>query len=304
MSRWTQIRSDAVPAALATWQNFQRHNGQWLAAALAYFAAFAIAPLIIIVVEIAGVLVPNHRQVLDIIFGYLQRDAGSGAGAVRQIVSATFNEPHRGVFAQVITWVILLVGAIGLFSSVQFALNSVWEFTPEKSGIWRAIRQRLTGFAMLIAIALTLLLSIFVNALLTGAAGYLTHLFVGFGTVVKIVDFLISFGVIWLGFAVLFKYLPECRVEWRDVWLGAALTSLLFVIGQFLLGWYLGRAAVSSGYGAFGSLVVFLIWVNYSAQIMLLGAEFTHAWAQRRGSTSAYAATRGEVPTPVAAAGR
>jgi membrane protein len=115
-----------------------------------------------------------------------------------------------------------------------------------------------------------------------------------FPTLIKVLDFIISFGVITAVFALLFEYLPECHIEWYDVWPGALFTSFLFVIGQFLLGWYLGRAGISSTFGAFGGLVVFLVWVNYSAQIILLGAEFTHVYAQRFGSRRSET-TRGEI---------
>lgn len=302
MTTRTSLKQDAVPMLKATWVNFQRHNAQWLAAALAYFTAFAIAPIIIIIVSIASLAIGNHGEALSFTFGYLQRDAGPGANAVRQIVTATFNEAHKGVIAQIIGWVVLVVAAIGLFNAVQFALNAAWEVAPRDTGIWRAIKQRIAGFGVLILVALVFLLSIAMNTGLTLAGGYLTHIFPGFATLLKVVDFVASFGIIWLGFAVLFEYLPECRVEWRDVWAGSALTAFLFVIGQFLLGWYLGRAAVSSGFGAFGSLVVFLIWVNYSAQIMLLGAEFTHVFAQRHGSKAYPPATRGEVDRPTTTA--
>jgi len=298
MAWLTQLRQDATPLAKMTWQEYQQHNGQWLAGALAYFTAFAIAPLIIIILEIAALVLGSNRQAMNLIFGYLQRDAGPGAGAVRQIVTATINESHKGIMAEIISWIILVVAAIGLFNAVQFALNQVWDLTPVKLSIWKAVKQRLAGFVALMAISVLLLLSIAVNAVLTGAGGYLTHVFPGFATLLKIADFVISFGVIWVGFAILFEYLPDCHVEWRDVWPGAAITAFLFVVGQFLLGWYLGRAAVSSGFGAFGSLVAFLIWVNYSAQIMLLGAEFTHVYAQRYGSLRYAPTTRGEVASP------
>jgi membrane protein len=281
------IKTDVVPLLKTTWQDFQRHNSQWLAAALAYFTTFAIAPLIIIIVEIAGLVIHNHTKVLNLLFGYLQRDAGPGAGAVRQIVASTFNEPRTGIVAEIVGWIVFIVAAVGLFSAVQFALNNVWDIAPKKLTIKQAIMQRLSGFGVMLCIALLLLISIGVNAALTMASGYLTHVFAGFATLMKIADFFVSFGIIWAGFALLFEYLPECKIEWRDVSLGAAITSFLFVVGQFLLGWYLGRAGISSGYGAFGSLIVFLIWVNYSAQIMLFGAEFTHVWAKRYGSLKA-----------------
>jgi membrane protein len=289
-------RSEIVPVLKETWQQFGKHNGQWLAAALAYFAAFAVAPLIIVIVEIVGLVLGNHHQTLNLIFGYLQHDAGGGAaGAIRSIVSSTFNQHHRGAIAQIIAWIVFIIAAAGLFSAVQFALNTAWDVQPKKSGWKEMLAQRLSAFAVMMGIALLLLVSMGVNALLTIAAGALAHVFPMFPTLLKIADFAISFGVIWLGFAVLFEYLPDTRVEWSDVWAGAAFTSLLFVVGQFLLGWYLGRAGISSTFGAFGSLVVFLIWVNYSAQIMLFGAEFTHVYSMRHGSRRQAQSTRGEV---------
>lgn len=294
-AKWSEIRQEIVPVAKQSWADFQRHNGQWLAAALAYFAAFAIAPLIIVLVEIAGLVIHDHQRVLNMLFGYLQRDAGAGAGAVKQIVAATFNEPRKGIFAEIIGWIVFIVAAVGLFGAVQFALNTVWDITPQKMTFRQAMRQRATSFGVMLGIALLLLVSMGVNALLTVMSAYLTHVFPGFATLMKIADFAVSFGVLWGAFALLYEYLPECRIEWRDVWVGAAVTSFLFVVGQFLLGWYLGRAGVSSGYGAFGSLVVFLIWVNYSGQIVLFGAEVTQVYAQRYGSRAQPRATRGEI---------
>jgi membrane protein len=296
-TRWAQVRQETGLVVKQSWAEFQRHNAQWLAAALAYFAAFAIAPLIIVLVEIAGLVTHDHQRVLNAIFGYLQRDAGAGAGAVKQIVAATFNEPRKGVLAEIIGWVVFVVAAIGLFGAAQFALNTIWDVTPKRMTLKQSIRQRASSFAVMLGIALILLLSIGINALLTMMSAYFTQIFPGFATLAKIADFALSFGVLWGAFALLYEYLPECRIEWRDVWVGSAVTSFLFVVGQFLLGWYLGRAGVSSGYGAFGSLVVFLIWVNYSAQIVLFGAEVTQVFARRHGSGTASAqATHGEIP--------
>lgn len=284
-----------VPVLKDTWGNFQRHNAQWLAAALAYFAAFAVAPLIIVVVEIAGAFLGSHQRVLNDIYSYMQRDAGGGAAAIKQIVATTFAHRRQGGIAQIVGWGVFVLAAIGLFSAVQFALNTVWELKPRYNGIWHAVWQRVSAFGVLMAIALLLLLSIVVNAGLTVAGSALAGIAPFFPVLLKVVDFALSFGVVMLALALLFEYLPECRIEWRDVWAGAAMTSLLFVIGQFLLGWYLGQAGVSSGYGAFGSLVVFLIWTNYTAQIILFGAEFTRVFAERFGSKARTGVTRGEV---------
>ncbi|HET7814932.1 MAG TPA: YihY/virulence factor BrkB family protein [Candidatus Baltobacteraceae bacterium] len=280
-----------------TWTEFSSHNGQWLAAALAYFTAFAIAPLIIIIVEIAGFFLGSHQSTLNLLYGYMQRDAGpAAAGAIKGIVSATFHQQRHGTIAQIVGWAVFVLAAVGLFSAVQFALNTIWDVVPKKQGFMTMLKERGAAFAVMMVIALLLFASMGVNAVMTVAATALSHVFPGFATIAKILDFVVSFGVIWVAFAVLFEYLPDTRIEFRDVWTGAALTSLLFVVGQFLLGWYLGRAGVTSSFGAFGALVVFLIWTNYSSQIMLFGAAFTKVYAQQRGSLKQSArSTHGEV---------
>jgi membrane protein len=263
-----------------TWTDYQRHNAQWLAAALAYFAAFAVAPLIIMLVEIAGIVVHDHRQVLDVIFGSMQRDVGSGSQAVRQIVDATFNQPRQSLVAGIAAWTVFVLGALGFFNSLQFALNTAWDI-DEKLGFREALVGRALGFAMVLVVALLLLAFVLANAGLTAASAYFARFFGGLATLLKIADFLVTFGMTWLLFGLIFRYLPDRRIAWRDVRVGAGLTAFLFTVGQFLLGWYLGRAGVSSAYGAFGSLVIFLLWANYSAQIFLFGAEFTHVYAKR-----------------------
>lgn len=279
-------KTELLDLGKATWAQFTKDNCMYLAAALAYYAAFAIAPLIIVLVEIAGLLVGNHRRALNLIFGYLQHDAGSGANAVRQIVASTFNEPRSGVLAEIIGWVVFVVAAVGLFSALQGALNIVWEVKPPQQGIWLTIKERALAFLTVMAAGALLLISMAANALLTMASAYFTHLFPGAATIFKIADFALSFALVWAICAFVFAYLPQRHIAWKDVQLGAAFTAFLWVIGQFLLGWYLGRAGVSSGYGAFGSLVVFLIWVNYSAQIFLLGAEFTYVYANRKSAAA------------------
>ncbi|HEX5275329.1 MAG TPA: YihY/virulence factor BrkB family protein [Candidatus Rubrimentiphilum sp.] len=278
-------RVDWIGLLKETWAEFGRHKAQWLAAAISYFTMFAIAPLIIVVVEIAGLFLGHHRTALDNVMGYLQHTAGKAAASgVRSMVIAAFSQHRAGIIAQAIGWAVFVLGAIGLFSSLQEALNTVWDVEPEKKSVLALVRDRATSFGVVLAIAFVLLVSLGLNAVLTIAAGAMQDVFPLFPTLIKIVDFILSFAVIAVLFALLFRYLPESEIEWRDVWLGGAATALLFVIGQFLLGWYLGRAGISTSFGAFGSLVVFLVWVNYSAQIMLFGAEFTHVYARKHGS--------------------
>ncbi len=265
-----------LPLLRAAWAAYQRHNAQWLAAALAYFAAFAVAPLIIVVVAITGAFLRGHQSVFADVYARLP---GPETVAVRQIVAATLGQPRHGLIAQIAGWVFFAIAALGLFGSLQFALNTAWDVVPPKMGVWQTVRRRAVSFAMMLAVAALLLLSVIADAALTAVLAYLPHAFGGQATLVKGADFVLSFAIVWLLFALLFEFLPDARIAWRDVWIGAGITALLFVAGQFLLGFYLGRAGIGSAYGAFGSLVVFLLWANYSAQIVLFGAEFTHVYA-------------------------
>ena len=271
----------AIWIALArnTWSSYQRHNGQWLAAALAYFAAFAIAPLIIVVVEIAGFFLNSHHQALHAIYSAIP---AAGGTAVRQIVTATFSQPRKSVVTQIVGWIVFVVAAIGLFSALQFALNAAWDLQQQRRGFWTTVRERALSFCMMLVAALLLMLSVIGTTVLQAFSAELASHGAAVVELSKTADFLISLLVVWLLFTLLFEYLPDTRIAWRDVWVGAGITALLFVIGQSLLGWYLGRTAVASTYGAFGSLVIFLLWANYSSQIVLLGAEFTHVYAQWR----------------------
>jgi membrane protein len=292
-----QVIAEIVPLAKATFADFQRHKAQWLAAAIAYFTIFAIAPLVIVVVEIAGLFLGRHQVVLNELYGYLSSTAGPAAAhGIQSIVTATFSQRKAGMTAQIIGWIVFVFAAIGLFTSLQEALNTVWDVTPEKKTIVETIKGRLLSFGMVLCVAFVLLVSLGLNSVMTVAAAAMAHVFPAFSSLMKLADFIVSFALITAVFAVLFEYLPECRVAWRDVWLGAAVSALLFVVGQFLLGWYLGRAGISSSYGAFGGMIVFLLWTFYSAQILLLGAEFTHVYARRFGSLGS-AATHGQVPS-------
>lgn len=277
-----------IALARETLSEFGRHKSQWLAAAIAYYTLFAVAPLIIVVVEIAGLFLGRHEAALAQLYEYMSATAGpSAAHGIQAVVTGTLAQRKEGFLSQTIGWIVFIVGAIGLFSSLQTALNAVWDVEPAKRGLLQAVKERLLSFGTVLAIAFLLLVSLGVNSLLTLAAVPLTHVFPAFPTLLKVLDFFISLALVTVLFALMYEFLPECRIAWRDVWLGAGVSAVLFVAGQFLLGWYLGRAGVSSGYGSFGGIVVFLIWVNYSAQIMLFGAEFTHVYARRYGSLSA-----------------
>jgi membrane protein len=282
-----QAVEDIFPLVKETFAEFQRHNVHWLAAGIAYFTILAVAPLIIVVAEIAGLFLGQHQAVLDSLYGYMSSSAGpSAAHGIQAIVVATSSQRKAGLLAQLIAWMVFVVAAVGLFTSLQEAVNTIWDVTPAKKRFFETIKGRMLSFGMVLGIAFLLLVSLGVNVVLTIASRAMADVIPGFPTWAKVLNFGASFAMVTALFALLFEYLPERRIAWRDVWLGATVSAVFFVVGQFLLGWYLGRAGVSSGYGAFGGLVVFMIWTYYSAQIVLSGAAFTHVYARRVAANS------------------
>src|SRR5207248_6387458 len=206
-----------------------------------------------------------------------------GAQAIQTLL-VNAQQPTTGVLATLVSVVVLLLGATGVFSELQDALNIVWEVQAQRaSGVWAAIKDRFFSFVMVLTIGFLLLVSLVASAALTALSHFASGLLPGSGRWLHVADFGVSFAVITLLFAMLYKVLPDARVAWRDVWVGAAVTALLFTVGKFLIGLYLGSSSIGSAYGAAGSLAVFLVWVYYSAQILFLGAEFTQVYAQRRG---------------------
>jgi membrane protein len=280
-ARSAPVGPGIVAAAKETVANFQHHKAQWLAAAIAYFTMFAIAPLVIVVVQIAGTALGQDRVALNQLHEQLSMSAGrSAASVVQGLVASASRERQSGVLARYEAWGAFLFAALGLVVSVQQAFDTIWEVPAASRGPLTRVWNYVQAFFVVLGIALLLLVSLVVTSALTLATSQLASVSAYFPTMARAADFVASFALITLLFAILFRYLPHCRMQWRNVWRGAAVTSLLFVIGQFLLGWYLGRLGISSTYGALGSLVVFLLWVNYSAQIVLLGAEFTHVYAR------------------------
>jgi membrane protein len=284
----TRHFAEVVLLAKEAYAEYKRHKGQWLAAAIAYFTVFAIAPLFIVIVEIAGLFLGHHQAVLDALYGYLAHTAGPSAShGIESIVTASLSQRRAGLIAQIVGWAVFLFGAMGLFTALQDALNTVWDVEPPKKNIVQAVIGRLFSFGMVLCIAFLLLVSLGLNAAMTIAGRAMSQMLPLLPALVKAGDFIVSLALITVVFALLFEYLPDCRISWRDVWLGAGVSALLFVIGQFALGWYLGRAGISSTYGSFGGIVAFLLWAYYSAQILLLGAEFTHVYAVKFGSLRA-----------------
>jgi membrane protein len=277
-----------------TYRRFGADKAPRLAAALSFTTIFAIAPLFIIVIAVAGYAIGvasgtghGHSLVEEKMLAAVGQSAGAGAAdAVRAMVAASFDRPRQSIVAQVVGWITLVLGAAGLFAALQDALNTIWHAEPPKVPILSLIRDRLVSIGMLLAIGFLLLVTTVLNAVITYVSTYVTHAlpFPGAGWVFAIVNGLVSVALIALLFALMFKYLPDTPIAWRDVWTGAIVTSAAFVIGQTLIAFYLGRAGVASAYGAAGSLVVLLLWVYYSSMILLFGAEFTRVYAERHGS--------------------
>lgn len=270
--------------------NWSDDNASRMAAALAYYTAFALAPLIIIVIEIGALLLGgngHHHIVRDAILRDLEPSIGpSGTKAIGDIVQASFNQRQHGTLAMILGWVVFIAAATGLFAALEGMLDTVWHVDAKVKGVAATIRDRAKSLGIIAGIALVLLLSLMANAVLSVvvhalAAGTGLRFLAGTATAI------VSFFIVSAAFAALFKYLPKTKIAWKDVAAGAALTGALFIVGQYLIGLYLGRMSTSSTYGAAGSFVALLIWLYYSGQIFFFGAEFTKVFAQRFGSHKA-----------------
>jgi len=261
-----------------------------MGAALAYYTIFSIAPLIVIAVAVAG-FVFGAEAARGEIFAQLRGMIGDdGAAAVQGLVKSA-SEPGKGTFAAIAGVVTLLLGATTVFGELQSDLDRIWDVPKSsESGIKALLRGRLLSFGMILGIGFLLLVSLVLSAGLSALARFWNSWFTGWEVVLQAVNFLVSFAIITGLFAMIYKLLPRCRIEWRDVWVGAMVTSLLFAIGKLLIGLYLGKSGVTSGFGAAGSLVIVLLWVYYSSQIFLLGAEFTKTYAHHHGSLTQTAA--------------
>ena len=254
-----------------------------LAAALALYTILSAAPLLVIVLAIAGLVFGQDQSVRQQLVEQLQALVGPDAGEALKTMIDHASQPGSSITAFLVGVVVLLVGASGVFAELQDALNTIWEVKPRPgSGLLQTLRDRFLSLAMVFGTGFLLLVTLVIStalAALTRFAGLAEV-----GVVGQVVNFLVSFIVVTLLFAMIYKFLPDVKVAWRDVWIGAVVTALLFDVGKVLIGLYLGHASVGSAYGAAGSLVVFVVWVYYSAMILFLGAEFTKVYANRFGS--------------------
>lgn len=264
-------------------KEWQEDKASLLAAALAYYTVFSITPLLVIAIAIAGAVFGQDTARREILDQINQLVGEQGAQAIETAL-ANANQPQISSVASIISIVVLLIGASGVFAQLQSALNTVWNVKAKPNGgIWEFIRKRLLSFGMVLAIGFLLLVSLILSAMLSGIGKLEINLLPGLTPLWQLLNFGMSFGFISLLFALIYKYLPDVKIRWKDVWIGAIITALLFTLGKFAIGLYLGRGSLGSAYGAAGSLIVFLAWVFYSAQILLFGAEFTQVYARKYG---------------------
>jgi membrane protein len=282
------------------WQLIKEAVSAWIddyapsmGAALAYYTLFSIAPLLVIVIGIAG-LVFGAEAAQGAIVGQLGGLIGEeGARAVEGLLVRA-NEPAHGFVATVVGVVTLLIGSTTVFAELQSALDRIWEVAPEQAGggLWSLLRKRLLSLGMILVLGLLMLVSLVLSAALAALGTWWGGAFAGFEALLHALNFTVSFLLITGLFAAIYKLMPRASIAWRDVWVGAGVTALLFTVGKFLIGLYLGKSGVTSAFGAAGSMVVLLVWVYYSAQIFLLGAEFTWVYAHKSGSRTQSARDR------------
>jgi membrane protein len=275
MKSWWNLLKDAAA-------NWLAHKDARQGAALAYYSVFSLGPLMVIAIAIAG-FVFGQEAVRGQVAAQLEGLLGdTGSQAVEAMLSGA-SKPAEGVLATVLGVGTLLFAAVGVVVQLKDALNTVWEVEPAKAGgIWSFMRTYVVSLAGVLAVGFLLLISLLLTTLLAAGAKYFAPFLPE--VALQVAGSLVSFGVITLLFAMMFKWLPDTHVHWRNVWLGAALTAALFEIGKLLIGLYIGKQSLESTYGAAASLVVLLIWIYYSSQIVLMGAEFTRVHATRYAS--------------------
>lgn len=269
---------------------YQRDNALALGAALAYYTIFSLAPLLVLVIAVAGIALGRSTAQAEILTR-VQQEVGPNVAQAIEGMILQLASPKSGILATVTSLVTMVFGASGAFGQLQGALNTIWSAPPRYDTGWKnMLRRRLSAFGMILVIGFLLLVSMLLTAVLSGVHRLIAERLPVFALVLPYLNFAVSFALVTALFAAIFKILPDVRIEWRDVWLGAAVTALLFTVGKSLIGLYLGRAGVASIYGAAGSLIVLLLWIYYSAQIFFLGAEFTEVYSRRYGSRGADAA--------------
>ena len=267
-----------------TISGWQEDKAPWLAAAMAYYTAFSLAPILIIAIAVVGFFY-QQKPAQELVTKQIESLAGFQSGQLLRSMVAASQDMGSNLVATIIGVIALLLGATGVYGQLQGALDTIWEVAPKPNqGIVRMVEQRFFSLAIVFGIGFLLLVSLVISAFLSALNTWSLGLLPNFKIVLQVLNFLVSLLVITFLFALIFKYVPDAKIQWRDVWPGALVTALLFTVGKTLIGLYLGNSRILDQFGAAGSLAVILIWVYYSAQISFLGAEFTQVYANTFGS--------------------
>jgi membrane protein len=277
--------SNAFSQLKQTFQEWLQDKAPQLGAALAYYTVFSLAPLVLVLLAIIGVIFRDDPAgTWDKITKQMGYFLDPSAVQVVQSIAQKASQPGKSTLATLIGVALALFGASGVFGQLQDALNTIWGVKAKPGrGVWGFLRSRFLSFAMVGGICFLLLVSLATEALLKAFSHYVQSVLPG-GIVIALTIYVVfDFAVVVLLFAMIFKVLPDVEIQWRDVWIGAVMTAILFGIGKWLLGFYLGSGAAGSAYGAASSLIALLLWVYYSSQILLFGAEFTQVYASRAG---------------------
>ena len=276
---------DALDMLKATAAEWVGDGATSLAAALAYYTVFSIAPLLIILIAVLEIFWRGQSTSAqdEILYQIGNLVGPEGESAIEGILQRMQASEASGGVAAVIGVATLLFGATAAFVQLQNSLNKIWEVEPA-GGIKNLILSRVLSFGLILTVGFLLLVSLIVTALLAALNTFMTGLTPGLAVLFQLLNQVVGFGIVTLLFALIYRYLPDARVAWKDVWIGAAITALLFTIGKYLIGLYLGESSAASAYGAAGSFVILLLWIYYSSLVLFFGAEFTQVYARRHGS--------------------
>lgn len=278
---WTLIKE--------SFSGWSQDNVPRLGAALAFYAALSIAPLLVVVLATVGFFYGKAAIQGEIVWQIQSLVGREGARFIQGLIASAAHRPTSGIIATILGLVVLFVGASSAFAELQDALNTIWRAqTPkQRSGVasvFNLVKRRILYFVLVAGVGFLLLASLLIGAWITAVETYFSRFLPMAAPVLNLINFFISFVVITILFALIYKVLPDVRLKWGDVWIGAAFTSLLFSLGKIPIDWYLGTTTVGSSYGAAGSFLILLLWVYYSAQVFFLGAEFTKFYTHRMGS--------------------
>lgn len=268
-----------------TFREWNNDNATRLAAALSYYTVFSLAPLLIIVIAIAGFFFGREAvegQVVDQMNGFIgEKSAETLQSAIRNASA----QPEHGIVSTIIGTLVLIFGASGVFGELQSSLNTIWNVKPRgQRSWWLIVRDRFVSFTTVLGIGFLLLVSLLVSAAISAMGKYFSGYLPLPEVTLQWVNIFVSYGVITILFAMMYKILPDAKIAWKDVWVGALMTAFLFSIGKFLIGFYLGKSTAASAYGAAGAILVILLWAYYTSMILFFGAEFTQVYANHFGS--------------------